>query len=135
MSEGNVELARKLVEWFNAGDSEAAQAHSTDDVEIVPLRAVMEDTAYRGPGAFAAFKVDNDESWADLRFEAEEFRDAGERVVGIGQLTARARLTGADVRARLAMLLEFRDDRISRVETYVDIGDALKAAGLGADLS
>ena len=88
MSEENVELARRFVEWFNAGDAEAAQAHSTDDVEIVPLRAVMEDTVYRGTGAFAAFMTDNDESWAELRFEAEEFHDGGERLVAIGQLAA-----------------------------------------------
>ena len=132
MSEENVELARRFGEWFNAGDAEAAQAHSTDDVEIVPLRAVMEGTAYRGPGAFAAFKVDNDESWAELRFEAEEFRDAGERVVAIGHLAARARLTGADVRTSLALLLEFRGDLVSRIETYVDIAAALEAAGLSA---
>jgi hypothetical protein len=41
MSEENVELARRFGEWFNAGNAEAAQAHSTADVEIVPLRAVM----------------------------------------------------------------------------------------------
>jgi ketosteroid isomerase-like protein len=133
VSEGNVELARKFAEWFNAGDAEAAQAHSTDDVEIVPLRAVMEDTVYRGPGAFAAFKIDNDESWAELRFDAEEFHDAGERVVAIGQLAARARLTGASVQTRLAILLEFRGDRVSRLESHVDVAEALQSAGLSAN--
>ena len=48
MSQENVELAHRLVEWFNAGDAEALQAHSTEDVEIVPLRAEIEDTVYRG---------------------------------------------------------------------------------------
>jgi ketosteroid isomerase-like protein len=130
VSEENVELARRMIEWFNAGDAEAAQAHATDDVEIVPLRAVMEDTTYRGPEAFAAFMSDNDESWAEIRFEAEAFRDAGERVVAIGQLAARARLTEADVKTRLAMLIEFEGARVSRAETYVDIAAALQAAGL-----
>jgi hypothetical protein len=55
MSQENVELAHRLVEWFNAGDAEALQAHSTEDVEIVPLRAEIEDTVYREPGAAAAF--------------------------------------------------------------------------------
>ena len=61
MSQENVEFAHRLVEWFNAGDAEALQAHSTDDVEIVPLRAEIEDTVYRGPAA-AAFAADSDES-------------------------------------------------------------------------
>ena len=50
MSQENVEIARRLVEWFNAGDVDALRAHSTDDVEIVPFRAELEDTVYPGPG-------------------------------------------------------------------------------------
>jgi hypothetical protein len=75
MSQENVELAHRLVEWFNARDVDALQAHSTDDVEIVPLRAEIEDTVYRGPGAAAAFAADNDESWEEIRFDAEALRD------------------------------------------------------------
>ena len=130
MSEENVELARRLVEWFNAADVDALQAHSTDDVEIVPLRADIEGTVYRGPGAAAAFAADNDESWDELRFAAEALRDAGDRVVAIGQLSARARGTGAEVAARLAMLFEFRGGRLSKARTYTDVQEALEAAGL-----
>jgi ketosteroid isomerase-like protein len=130
MSEENLELAQRMVEWFNAGNVDAMQAHSTDDVEIVPLRAAIEDTVYRGPGAAAAFAADNDESWEGLRFDVEAFRDAGERVVAIGQLSARARGTGAEVNARLAMLFEFRGDRLSKARSYTDVAEGLKAAGL-----
>jgi ketosteroid isomerase-like protein len=130
MSQENMELARRMIEWFNAPDAEAAQAHSTDDVEIVPLRAAIEDTVYRGPEAFAAFGIDTEESWEEIRFDAEALRDAGERVVAIGQLSARARVTGADVTMRLAMLLEFRDDRLSKAQTYADVEKALEAVGL-----
>ena len=47
MSQESVELAHRLIEWFNAGDAGALQAHSTK-TEIVPLRAEIEDTVYRG---------------------------------------------------------------------------------------
>jgi ketosteroid isomerase-like protein len=130
MSQENVELARRMIEWFNAQDVESAQGHSTDDVEIVPLRAAIEDTTYRGPRAFAAFKADNEEAWEELRFDAEALRDAGDRVVAIGQLSARARVTGADVTTRLAMLLEFRGGQFSKLRTYPDVEEALEAAGL-----
>ena len=69
MSQEKVELARRMIEWFNAQDVESAQAHSTEDVEIVPLRAAMEDTAYRGAEAFAAFSADNEEAWEELKAE------------------------------------------------------------------
>jgi hypothetical protein len=104
MSEKNVELARRMIGWFNARDTEAAQAHSTDDVEIVPLRAAIEDTVYRGSGAYAAFMADNDESWEELRFDAEALRDAGERVVAIGHLSAHVGVT---------VLMSERDSRCS----------------------
>jgi hypothetical protein len=70
-----------MIGWFNARDAEAAQAHSTDEVEIVPLRAAMEGTAYRGPETFAAFGVDSEEAWEEIRFDPEALRDGGERVV------------------------------------------------------
>src|SRR5215203_3376353 len=130
MSQENVELARRMIEWFNATDAEAAQAHSTDDVEIVPLRAAIEDTVYRGPEAFAAFGADNEESWEEIRFDTEALRDTGERVVAIGQLSARARVTGANVTTRIAMLLEFRGDRLSKAQTYTGVDEALEGAGL-----
>ncbi len=130
MSQENVELARRMIGWFNARDAEAAQAHSTDDVEIVPLRAAMEATAYRGPEAFEAFGADSDEAWEEIRFDPETIRDGGERVVAIGHLSARARGTGAEVSARLAMFFEFRRGQLSNARIYSDVKDALEAAGL-----
>ena len=130
MSEENVELARRMIEWFNVWDEAAAQAHSTDDVEIVPLRAAMEGTTYRGPEAFAAFGADSREAWEEIRFDPEGLRSAGKRVVAIGHLSARARGTGAEVSARVAMLYEFRGGKLSHARSYSDVGEALKAAGL-----
>ena len=44
MSQGNVETARLLFDYFNAGDL-AGLERITDPVgEIVPLRAALEDT-------------------------------------------------------------------------------------------
>jgi ketosteroid isomerase-like protein len=130
MSQDNLDLARRMIEWFNALDAEAAQAHCTDDVEIVPLRAAMEGTSYRGPEAFAAFHADTKEAWEEISFEPEDFHEVGDRVVVVGQLGARARLTGAAVEARIAMLIQFRDGRISKLRTYTDADEALAAAGL-----
>jgi ketosteroid isomerase-like protein len=132
MTRENVDLARRMVEWFNALDAGAAQAHSTDDVEIVPLRAAMEGTTYRGPEAFAAFLSDTEEAWEEIRFDPESFREAAHRVVAIGQLSARARVTGAGVNARVALLIEYREGRVSRLRTYTDVDEAVEAAGLRA---
>ena len=57
-------------------------------------------------------------------------REAHDRVVVIGRVSARARKAGADVDMRIAVLYEFEGDRVRRVRTYVDVGEALEAAGL-----
>jgi ketosteroid isomerase-like protein len=74
--------------------------------------------------------AESDESWEELQFDAEEFRDAGERVAVIGRLVGRARLTGADVNTRLAMLIEVRGNRVSAVRANPNVEEALQAAGL-----
>lgn len=130
MSEAQVEVARRLVECFNSGDPEPAQAFMAEDVELVPLRAAIEDTAYRGPGAFETLMAENEKTWERIRFEPEEYRSGDDTVVAIGRLVARARVTGADVEMRVAMLMEFDGERLSSGRTYTEVGDALDAAGL-----
>lgn len=130
MSQENLELARRMIVWFNAGDTASAQAHSTDDVEIVPLRAAMEGTIYRGKDAFAAFGAASEEAWEEIRFDPERLRYLDENVVAIGELSARGRGTGAEVRARIALLFEFHEGRLSKARSYSDVEKALGAAGL-----
>jgi hypothetical protein len=45
----NVEISRQGVEAFNRRDVEALEALSAADAKLVPLRAALEGTAYRGP--------------------------------------------------------------------------------------
>ena len=130
MSQENVELARTMIGWFNTRDGAAAQAHSTDDVELVPLRAAMEGTTYRGPDAFAAFGTAIDEAWEEIHFDLRSLRDGGERVVAIGQLSARGRGTGAEVSTVVAMLFEFRHGLLSTARSYLEVEEALEVAGL-----
>jgi ketosteroid isomerase-like protein len=130
MSPENVELVRQGVAAFNRRDMKALEALSAADAELVPLRAALEGTAYRGPGAWAQAFRDFDESWTDLRFTVEEIRPVGDRVVAIARLGGRGRASGVDIDARLALLFGFRAGKIVRMQTYTDVAEALKAAGL-----
>ncbi len=130
MSEENLELAQRMIKWFNLRDAETAQAHSTDDVEIVPFRAAVEGTTYQGPGAFAAFDAGSDAAWEQIRFEPERFVTGPDRVVAIGHLSARARGTGIELSPSAATSFEFRGGKLSRVQVYFDVDEALKAAGM-----
>ena len=63
MSRENREVLRRAIEAFNENDAEALQALCTPDVEIVPLRSVLEGTVYRGPGAAAQMVAASVETW------------------------------------------------------------------------
>jgi len=46
-----MEIARLMGEYFNRGDREAFQRLFAPDAEIIPLRAALEGTVYRGPSS------------------------------------------------------------------------------------
>ena len=48
MSEANVEAMRMAMDAFNRRDGEQFDALLTADAEIVPVRAALEGTTYRG---------------------------------------------------------------------------------------
>ena len=69
------------------------------------------------------------DTWQSVRWEADEFIDAGEHVV----LVFTNRLTGRDgitLEAHGTLVWTFRADRIVRVCLYQDRTEALEAAGL-----
>jgi len=63
------------------------------NAEIIPLRAALEGTVYRGENAFAEFWEAVDETWETIRIDADEIVDGGDRVLIIGRLRGRARGT------------------------------------------
>ena len=130
MSQENVELAYRAVDAFNRRDAAAFGALLAPDAEIVPLRAALEGTVYRGRNAAAEFFADADESWENLRIEVEEVRDGGECVLAFGRLYAQGRDSGVDTEMRLAWVVRFRDGEATAFRAYSDLDAALQAAGL-----
>jgi len=59
-----------------------------------------------------------------------EFRDLGDSVLVLGRADGRGRGSGVDVDMPLGVIYDFRDGRVSRVGTYLDHGEALRAARL-----
>ena len=59
-----------------------------------------------------------------------EFRDLDDSVVLLGRADGRGRGSRVKVDMPLGVIYDFRDGRISRVRTYLDHGEALRAAGL-----
>ena len=125
-----MEIARLMGEYFNSGDREAFGGLFAPDAEIIPLRAALEGTVYRGPSSAADFWADTDESWETIGFDPDEIRDLGDRVLLIGRLRAKGRQTGVEVDSRMGVIATFANGKVTRFQTYATVAEALEAAGL-----
>lgn len=130
MSQGNVERVRAAIEAFNRRDGERFGRLLASDAEIVPVRAALEGTVYRGPGAAAQYCAAVEESWEHLTWELEEIRDEGDVVLALGWIRGAGRGSSAGIDARGGWLVHFRDGLIRTFRTYPDRAAALEAAGL-----
>lgn len=121
---------RAAIEAFNRRDGEGFGAFLTNDAEIVPVRAALEGTVYRGPHAAAQYCAAVEESWENLRWEVEEIRDGGSWVLALGRIQGQGRGSGVAIDARGAWLARFRDGSVTHFRTYPDRSLALEAVGL-----
>ena len=70
------------------------------------------------------------QSWESFRFEGTDFRDLGDRVLVLGNVSGRGRLSGVDVDDRWGWIVEFREGTAASVRGFLDQREALEAAGL-----
>ena len=89
------------------------------------------DVRYEGEDGIREFYRDVAETWERFHFEGVDFRDLGDSVLILGEVRGRGRLSGADVEAEWACIVEVKDGRAVIVRGYLDHADALEAAGLG----
>ena len=121
---------RAVIEAFNRRDVETLTAFLAEDAKIVPIRAALEDTVFRGPDAVAEWYAAVDESWEELTVEMQGARDGGDWVVGLGRLRGRGRESGAAIDIEAASVAHFRDGLITSLQNFTTRAAALEAAGL-----
>jgi ketosteroid isomerase-like protein len=130
MSEENVERLQSAVEAFNQRDGEKFDRLLAADAEIVPVRAALEGTTYRGEGAGSQYCAAVDDSWESLRWEVDETRAVGESVLALGHIRGKGRRSGATIDTSGGWVAQFRDGLITRFRTCSSREEALEAAGL-----
>jgi ketosteroid isomerase-like protein len=127
----NADIMRTALAAFNSRDGAGFDALLDQNGEIVPVRAALEGITFRGPDAASQYCAAVDESWEKLRWEVEEIRDLGSRVIALGHIQGVGRDSGARIDARGAWVAHLRDGLITRFQTYSDRAEALEAVGLG----
>jgi ketosteroid isomerase-like protein len=136
MSRQNVELMGRGIAAWNSGDLERYLQAIEETVhpelewhaviaELVEGRAAV----YRGHEGMRQFWHDWHDVW-DFHFDDLDFRDLGETLVVLAQISATGRASGAQLKTPLAMVATFSDGLLIRLESYLDHEEALAAVGL-----
>ena len=128
MSQENVEIVRRAFayEIYAVGDRAEAEAIFDPQVVINPTE--------EGPSYGLDAIRDNIEhwkgAWDELQVTAEEFIDAGDRVVVTAHHRGRGRGSGIEVEDSFYLVYSLRNGKVARSDEYADRAEALEAAGL-----
>jgi ketosteroid isomerase-like protein len=130
MSEENVERVQRAWQAFNLGDLDGFLEGAAPDCEFHEDSAFPDAGTYRGLEEIRAYIVQFQEHMAEQRFEVEEIRDLGDRVLAFMHEQASGATSGVDVELRPVFLYTFRGPAVIRVDAFLDREQALEAAGL-----
>jgi ketosteroid isomerase-like protein len=128
MSKQNVQIARRAYEHLER-TGEFLWDVIDPEVEVHDPPLGPDSQIYRGHEGLRLALANIQQAFDDPRFEAEEFRDAGDDVVVFVRMRARGKESGAEVEARIAHLWTMRDGKGVRVRV-LGRDEALEAAGL-----
>ena len=128
----NLEIAKRVIDAFNRRDVDAILEFVNQDVEWFPAMPVtFGGGALRGREGIESYIREVSDTWEEYRVVGQDFRDlGGEEVLVLSRIEGRGAGSGGLVDAAMGQIFDFRDGKIARVRTYLDHGEALKAAGL-----
>jgi ketosteroid isomerase-like protein len=129
MSEGNLELIRRLYRAMDARDVEAAAELADPEVEWIPDKRVGEPPI-RGRDEVIRFFEERAEMFGEIRTEIERLSDVDDKVLAFIHVTGSGVSSGAGFDIRIAHLWTLRDGVVVRGEGYGDRDQALEAAGV-----
>ena len=121
---------RKAFQAIADGDRDRALSYVDPAMVVDATARVFNPTVYRGLEGLRQMLADMDDVWENLRPQAREFLDAGERVVVTGRMVAKGKGSGVQVERDFSGIWTVRDGRIVRWDICSDRAQALKAAGL-----
>jgi ketosteroid isomerase-like protein len=127
MSQENVEIARKAIEAWNAGDMDGLRdLYDPDAVYAVPSDWI--GGLYVGRDAIMEQFADLREVWRGSSFDRVDALDAGDRVVV--QVAFHGDTRGLPLTTDMAWVYTLREGLIIRLEIFRSKAEALEAVGL-----
>jgi uncharacterized protein len=127
MSAKDVQTIREGIAALNRGDVDGIAATLDPDVELVPLRAVLDGSVYRGHDGMRRWLADMSEDWTEFEINLDEVRELGPgRVLVQATMRLRGR-SGVALDSPAAWVCDMRDGRVSRIRFFADSTAALAA--------
>jgi ketosteroid isomerase-like protein len=124
------QLLEEAGDTFNRRDPDAWIALWNADCEWHPFLTAREegDPGYHGHNGMRAWFEDIDEMFSEIHVELESFREIGNRVVVLGEMTARRRVGGEGLQSEVGWVIEPRGDLLHRGWSYTSHEDAMREA-------
>jgi ketosteroid isomerase-like protein len=94
------------------------------------LAGLGNEASYRGLDARLRYEREWRAEWGDYRYEPDELRDLGDRLLVIGRITSSGLRSGAAIDSDYANLFTLSDGRVMREQAYFNRAEALEVAGL-----
>ena len=132
MSRENLEIVQRGFEAFNAQGVEGIIPFIDPDFEATtPPDLASEPDTYRGPDGIRRWFDSFFEVMDEIRWDAREFHEAGDKVVVEFTLRARGKTTGLSFGQEAVMVWTLRDGKAIRVDLFPTLDQALEAAAEG----
>jgi ketosteroid isomerase-like protein len=132
MSQENVEVAREVISAWNSHDIERWVVCWDPGCIWQPrLRGEVEGTqTYRGHTGLRRYWEEDDAVWDTFVMDVGQVRSVGDEVIATGTATACGKESGVEITRPFAFRFQIRNGGIVRVESYLDVGEALEHVGL-----
>jgi ketosteroid isomerase-like protein len=132
MSHENVDKSRSFIDAYNRRDFDEAMENFDPQIDFV-LPAMQGFDSCVGPDQIRLFWEGLDETFDELRLDAQEFVDAGDRVAVRLRYYGRGKGSGAALDTEMYhQVATFENGTIVRLEYFTDWGQALEAASAPA---
>jgi ketosteroid isomerase-like protein len=130
VSQENIEIVQVALRAHEAGDIEGMLGFIDPECELhSAIIGGAEGKVYRGHAGFRQWFAETQAAFMTLRTELSEFRDLGERVVGLGHIDAVGRESGLKLESPTGWVFALHDGKIVRAEGFLSTDEALAAAG------
>ena len=127
----NVQTIRRFLERWNSGDRTPPLEDAHPEIEVhTAIANAFTGEPFRGYEGVREWLGALDESFERWDVDLDEIRERGEVVVVISVVHTRGRASGLELDLPMAMVVEFRDGKVTRVTIFRDPNEALAAAGL-----